>query len=468
MIESLRALDALWSETRGSTDALSMAVLTGSEPVLPSSFAMGVLAQSTIAAAGLAAAELWRLRTGRRQRVEVDMRHAIEEFRSERRFLIDGELPHGYRDPLAGIYQCGEGGWARPHLTFPHHRDGILRLLGCDPRATDKQALQRAFGMRDSRELEEQAAAAGLPLAALRAFAEWDVHPQGVAVAAMPLIAIERIGDAPLRRFALSDSRPLAGIRVLELARIIAGPVCGRDLAAHGADVLAISAAHLPSVKQLAMDMGRGKLSSHLDLRASDSRERLRKLLSCADVMVQAYRPDALAALGFGAEDVARIKPGIVVGELSAWGWSGPWGGRRGYDSLVQTATGFNHAEAKAANDPSPRELPVQALDHASGYLLAFGVMRAMARQVEEGGTWRVRVCLARTGVWLRSLGRSPFGSPSAYVNEADLSDLLEEHPSGFGRMTALRHSAVLSETPAHWLRPSVPLGASSPGWPDL
>lgn len=357
-------------------------------------------------------------------------------------------------------------GWARPHLTFPQHREGILRLLGCDPSNTEKKALQDAFLRLDSIELEERAAEIGLPLSALRTFSEWDAHPQSAAVAAMPLIAIEKIGEAPPRKLDSSGKRPLDKVRVLELARIIAGPVCGRALAAHGADVLAVSAPHLPSVRQLVIDTGRGKLSCFLDLRQVEQRARLRELIADTDVFVQAYRPGALGRFGFDARDVAEIKPGIVYAELSAWGWTGPWGNRRGYDSLVQTATGFNHAEAEAAGDAVPRELPSQALDHASGYLLALGVMRAMHHQVTEGGSWRIRVCLARTGLWLRTLGRIPRGFESCAAEEAGNTALFEEHASGFGMMKAVSHSAKLSETPAGWGRPSVPLGASEAAWP--
>lgn len=466
MIDSTDALAALWLTTGWDASSLERVILTGREPVLRSSFGVGVLAQTSIAAAALAAAELWRTRTGQSQSVSVDMRHAAEEFRSERRFLLDGEAPRGYRDPLAGIYACSDGDWARPHLTFPQHRDGILQMLGCDPDTTDKQALASAFSRCDAIELESKASLRGLPLSALRTFEQWDSHPQASVVSAMPLVTIERIGDAPPRAWPVGAIRPLSGVRVLELARIIAGPVCGRSLAAHGADVLGVSAAHLPSVRQLAIDTGRGKLSCHIDLREDSERSKLRSLVTAADVFIQAYRPGALASLGFGAEEVAALRPGIVYAELSAWGWSGPWAGRRGYDSLVQTATGFNHAEAEAAGQASPLELPVQALDHASGYLLALGTMRALARQSEEGGSWRVRVCLARTGNWLRSFGRQLPDLALVELTDSEVASMSELQPSGYGEMRALRHAAVLSETPARWYRPSVPLGTSPASWP--
>jgi CoA-transferase family III len=172
-----------------------------------------------------------------------------------------------------------------------------------------------------------------------------------------------------------------------------------------------------------------------------------------------------LADLGFGQDDAARIRPGIVYVSLSAYGRTGPWAGKRGFDSLVQCATGLNHAEAQAVGESHPKELPCQILDHATGYLMAFGAMMARARQTREGGSWHVQVSLARTGLWLSQQGRIDALS-AADLNSADLTDVLEDTTSGFGRLTAVRHSANLSMTPASWRRPAVPLGTHAPVWP--
>jgi crotonobetainyl-CoA:carnitine CoA-transferase CaiB-like acyl-CoA transferase len=196
---------------------------------------------------------------------------------------------------------------------------------------------------------------------------------------------------------------------VLELTRILAGPVAGRTLAAYGADVLLVNSPALPNIDAIA-DTSRGKRSAHVDLRTDAGRDTLRVLVRDAHVFMQAYRPGALDALGFGAETLAAIAPGIVCVSLSAYGHVGPWAGRRGFDSLVQTATGFNVAEAQAAGAASPKAMPVQILDYAAGFLMAFGTAVALRRQATEGGSWHVRVSLAGTGRWLRSLGRVPDG----------------------------------------------------------
>jgi crotonobetainyl-CoA:carnitine CoA-transferase CaiB-like acyl-CoA transferase len=442
-------------------DALAAVELTGAEPALPSSFAVGTAAQTSIAASALAANELWRLRTGRRQRVSVAMRDAAIEFRSERYMRVDGKPVGESWDKIAGLYRSGDGRFVRLHTNFPHHRDGMLKLLGCD---YDRAAVQKALDGWEAEKFETAAAEAGLVATATRSFAEWDAHLQGQAVANLPLFSIERIGDAPAKPLPKGD-RPLSGVKVLDLTRVIAGPVCGRTLAVHGADVMLITGPHLPSIPPLVVDSGRGKLSASIDLRGPQGRDTLAELLRDADIFVQGYRPGAIASHEFGPEAVAALKPGIVYVTLSAYGHTGPWAKRRGFDSLVQNANGLNIAEAEAFGAAQPKPLPAQAIDHASGYLLAFGAMTALARRATEGGSWHVRVSLAQTGQWLRGLGRID-GIKAHDRDLADVADRIEESASGFGKLTAVRHSAVMSETPPRWERPSVPLGTHPPAWP--
>src|SRR5262249_4204240 len=225
------------------------------------------------------------------------------------------------------------------------------------------------------------------------------------------------------------------------------GPVCGRALAAHGAEVMRITAPHLPGFAELDIDTGRGKLSAALDLRAAEERDRLTSLLRSSHIFVQGYRPGGLAALGFSPEACAELRPGIIAVTLSAYGHKGPWAGRRGFDSLVQNASGLNVAEAEAAGVPAPRELPAQALDHASGYLTALGALRALARKAHEGGSWHVRISLAQTGHWLAQLARVADGVAHPDSAFADIADLIETADTPFGRLSSVRHAAQLSET---------------------
>jgi crotonobetainyl-CoA:carnitine CoA-transferase CaiB-like acyl-CoA transferase len=455
-------LAALWRMGGHLEEALASVELTGAEPVLPSSFAVGTVAQTTIAAAALAAAELMRLRTGRHQRVGVAMRDAAIEFRSERYLRVDGKPAPEIWDKIAGLYRCGDGRWVRLHTNFPHHRDGLLALLRCD---YDRAAVSAALQAWRAEDLEAAAAEAGLAVAACRSCAEWDAHPQARAIRRLPLFSIEKIGEAPPQLLPPGD-RPLSGARVLDLTRVIAGPVGGRTLALHGADVLLVTAPHLPATEVFVIDSGRGKLSTAIDLREPAGRETLARLLRDTDVFIQGYRPGAIAEHGFGPDAAARIRPGLVYVSLNAYGHDGPWAGRHGYDSLVQMASGLNDAEAEAFAAAEPKPLPCQSQDHATGYLLAFAAMTALARRAREGGSWHVRVSLAQTGIWLRRLGRID-GTACPDLSFDDVQDRLEDSASGFGRLTAVRHSAVMSETPPHWSRPSVPLGTHPPAWPD-
>ena len=417
--------------------------------------------QTSVAASALAAAEIWRRRTGQTQRVGVDMRACAIASRSERYLTVDGGAAPELWDKIAGAYECGDGRFVRLHTNFPHHRDGVLKLLQCE---NDKAAVAQALRRWTAFEFETAAAQAGLVVAAIRSFAEWDAEPQGQAISRLPLLSLERIGDAPIPLWP-KGSRPLAGIKVLDLTRIIAGPVAGLTLAAHGADVMLITSPALPSITPLVIDTGRGKLSTHIDLRDPAGRQAFEALLREADVIIQGYRPGGLEALGYGANDVGRIRPGIVCVTLSAYSHDGPWAGRRGFDSLVQTASGFNVAEAEAAGLTGPRPLPAQVLDHATGYLLAYGAMSALLRRSVEGGSWHVRASLAQTGFWLRSLGRID-GLGAQDPARDDVLDCLEESVSGFGRLSAVRHPAIMTETPPRWVRPSVPLGTHPPVWP--
>ncbi|MDH2353975.1 CoA transferase [Bradyrhizobium sp. SSUT18] len=460
-------LSDIWTSVGGDPAALGRVRLTGEEPQIPSSFRVAVAGQTTIAAAGLAAAEIWRMRSGEPQGVSVDMRHAVAECRSERYLRVDDKPPPPAWDAIAGVYRTGDNRFVRCHTNFPHHRDAVCKVLGCEPQ---REKVQAALMQWKGEDFETAAYAAGGVVALMRSYDEWSALPQARALAELPLVSIEKIGEAPpkpwLQELSNGD-RPLSGLRVLDLSRVIAGPVAGRTLAAHGADVLLVSGPELPAIPWLTIDTGRGKLTSFVELKSEAGRAQMRALLKDADIFSQGYRPRALAALGFAPEDAAKINPGIVYVTLSAYGHAGPWAERRGFDSLVQTTTGFNHAEGQAAGLDGPKELPAQMLDHATGYLMAFGAMMARARQAREGGSWHVRVSLAQTGRWLWNLGRLEGGLNTPDITgETVLAAFIESMPSGFGTLKAVRHSALLSKTPAQWSRPAMPLGSHPAQWP--
>jgi len=455
-------LSGVWASVGGEPAALEAVKLTGDEPQLPSSFRVAAAAQTSVAATGLAAAEIWKLRSGQSQEVAVDMHHAVVECRSERYLRVDGKPPPPQWDAIAGVYRTRDARFVRLHTNFRHHRDAVCTVLNCKP---ERDEVQAALMQWDAEAFETAAYAAGGVVSMMRSHDEWSATPQAKALAGLPLIAIEKIGDAAPKPWPKGD-RPLAGIRVLDLSRVIAGPVAGRTLAVHGADVLLISSPDLPAIPWLTIDTGRGKLSSYVELKNEQGRGVLRELLAQADIFSQGYRPRAIGSLGFAPEEAARINPGIVYVTLSAYGHAGPWAERRGFDSLVQTSTGFNHAEGQAAGVDGPKELPAQMLDHATGYFMAFGAMMAKARQSREGGSWHVRVSLAQTGRWLWNLGRVADGFRTEDLKGETVTPLIEEVASGFGPLRSVRHSAQLSKTPAFWARPAMPLGSHPPQWP--
>ncbi len=308
-------LAGLWRDAGLPEAALGYAALDEAPPLLASSFAVDVAARATIGAVALAAAELFFLRCGERQCVSVAAAAAAAAFHSERLLRIASRPAADFHDSVGGLYCTGDGGWVRLHTAFSHHREGLLRLLACPP---ERAAVSAALARRAAEEFETEATEAGLCVAALRRFPVWDAHAHARAVAARPVL-ISRIGPGPVRPLPAAE-RPLTGLRVLDLTRVIAGPVCGRALAAHGAEVLLITAPHLPAIAPLVVDTGPGKRAAFLDLRGEGDRGRLAALLAGADVLVQGYRPGALAALGFGPAKVARLSPGIVGVSLSAYG----------------------------------------------------------------------------------------------------------------------------------------------------
>ncbi|MCH2187274.1 CoA transferase [Myxococcota bacterium] len=452
----------LWADVELDEGELSNLELTGVNSLLPSSFYVATAAQSTVACAALSATVMGVRRGGRRPRVSVDRADVERECMGY--FEVDGRTPEQWA-PLSGLYPCNDG-FVRIHANFDHHRDGVLQLLDVRglPDQVTKAKLETALSKWGAIDFETAAAEARLVVSAARSFEQWDGLAAAKAVEKQPVVQIEKIGEAaPLKWPRLrKDARPLAGLRVLDLTRILAGPVCGRTLAYYGADVLLVNGPRLPNIDAIA-ETSLGKLSAYIDLDDPAAVDRLVDLACDAHVFVQSYRPGGLAERGFSPSELAEIRPGIVYVSLSAYGQSGPWAARRGFDSLVQTATGFNVAEANAAGDSIPKPMPFQILDYASGYLMAFGAQVALLRQQQEGGSWHVQVSLAATARWLRGLGRAHFGQAAPSLG---LRESLRTRASGFGRLSAMPHAARFDGLELEPMRSSVPPGTHAARWP--
>lgn len=439
---------------------------TGPTVALPSVFDVTEAATTAVAASTLAAS-LWRVRArggtgsgGAAAPVVVDRRHAALSFRAERHLEVDGGGPADLWDPLAGYYPTRDDGWVQLHTNFPHHRDAVLRVLGVEG---ERAAVAAALAGWDAGELEAAVAAAGGCSARLRSRPVWAADPAAVAVAAQPLVALERIGEAPAE--AVPPPGPAYGarnLRVLDLTRVVAGPVAGMVLADHGADVLHVLGPTLPTFDALHVGTGFAKREAHLDLQDPGDRDRFLTLVEGADVVLDAFRPGALAGLGLGADELVARRPGLVVVQLSAYGQEGPRARWRGFDSLVQTTSGICDEGRRAAGRDEPTPLPAQVLDYATGHLAAFAALAGVLRRHEEGGSWRARLSLARTAHWLQGLPRVDQGEP---VTDVDPADLLEQVVSPFGTLTSIRPPGVVDGEAVAHRGPPNPRGTDPAAW---
>ena len=436
----------------------SLRIAGGNDPVFVTPWRIGRAGSAALGAVGLAVSDLWRLRTGKPQSVSIDLRAAAASLRSNTYVRRNGERPVSW-DPLAGHYPTRDGRTMFLHTNHPHHRAGALRIAGA--KAETREALAEAVAKWDGLAIEEAIAAGDCVGGLVRSRQEWNAHPHGVAVAGLPLIDVVKIGEAPARPLPKGD-RPLSGVRVLDLTRVLAGPTSGRVLAENGADVLHIAAPHLPYQTELLMDTGHGKRCTWIDLREPAGIETLTGLVREADVFTQGYRPGTLAARGFSPERLAALRPGIVCVSICAYGHEGPWASRRGFDSIVQNVTGL---AATQGTLEKPRNLPVQANDYIAGYLAALGAMIGLARRAEQGGSWLVRVSLVQVAHWIASLGTVDGSKGAVELADDELAGLITESVGPFGRLNHLRPIVQLSETPAFYARPAEPLGTSPAQW---
>ncbi|MCX4566109.1 CoA transferase [Streptomyces albogriseolus] len=448
-------LASFWSGLGGDPALLSRVSAVERPGVLPSRLPVREFAGACVGVCALAAAELAARRTGGGvvPAVRVDDGAVATAFVSERHLRTDGRAAESFA-PLSRFWRTADG-WVRTHANYPHHRARLLTALGAPE---DPDAVAAVLARRSAREVEETVTAAGGLAVALRTPEEWAAHGQAAA-ARLPLVERVRLDAAPAREFTAAGGDPLlpaAGLRVLDLTRVIAGPVATRTLALLGADVLRLDPPGLPELPDQHTDTGFGKRSALVDL--ASGREVFEELLARADVVVTGYRPGSLDRFGLSAEALAGRRPGVVVAQLSAWGATGPWAGRRGFDSLVQVATGIAHIEGEHGR---PGTLPAQALDHGTGYLLAAGVLRALSDQADAGGGRLVRVALARTAAEVRAGAN---GS-AAHGGEVPATPWLAERNSPLGRLRYALPPVDFEGGPRDWARPPGAWGADAARW---
>ena len=453
-----------WDEER--TQGLT--ITGGTDPILPTSFRIGDTSTAALSAVGLAVSDLWESRTGRRQEVAVDARRATASLRSGKYMQMDGASVSTERNTVMGVYPTKDGRWSYLHCNFPNHRAAALSVLGV---AEDRDAVIKAVAKWNAQDLEDAIIEAKGAGGMVRTMEEWAKHPQAAAIANLPLMEIVKLADSPPEALP-EGSRPLSGVRVLDLTRVLAGPTCARTLAEHGADVMKITGAHLPNIGYQEYDTGHGKLNAQLDLRETKDMETLRGLVSQTDVFSQGYRPGTLGGRGLSPEELAELRPGIVYISMCAFSHMGPWASRRGFDTVVQTVSGITNRQGDLfpGANPGPQFYPVSAIDYLTGYLMAFGGMVALNRRVHEGGSWLVRISLAQVGRWLVSQGEIPeadLKNIPAEFNPEEIASWSTVSDTPMGKLGHLGPVLSLSETPPRWARTSVPLGHHDPVWPE-
>lgn len=469
---TLDSVAHIWTELGLPENALKSLRLVEDANLFSSSFKVGHLAQASIALSALAAALIWSFRTSRPvPEVSISKEHTCAEFISERLCTLNGKQRSSPVGNLGGFHKTADG-YVRVHDGFPHHLENALTLLDLWPRSLypNRDEVELKMTKWKAAELEKAAFEHEAVIVALRSIQEWDALPQAQAVTDFP-IRLQMIGQSPpvpLASSADEIKNCLQGVRVVEMTRVIAGPVAGRTLAAHGADVLWVTSPTLPNQPELDIDTARGKRTIQLDIKKPQDRAQLLELIRTADVFLSSYRPGSLAVQGFSSEELFKRNPNLIIATLNAWGEDGPWAKNRGFDSLVQAASGINVAEAEHfGSKEAAQVLPCQALDHGSGYLLATGIMAALYKRTISGGAYEVHVSLAGVMNYLRSLGQLPkegledLGKPSPELTEK----YMETRTTDLGLLKAITHSASVRGVAVGYNIMPKPLGSDDPTW---
>jgi crotonobetainyl-CoA:carnitine CoA-transferase CaiB-like acyl-CoA transferase len=446
--------------------------ITGTDPVLSTSFKIGETCAAVLGGVGVAVSDIWQMKTGQRQRVAIDVGHASAALRSStylQRPGADGVFrpvvnkSHEAMRAITQPWPTKDGHWVLPHFGLPNLHARMLQLLGCEP---NPGSVARAVEKWDALDLEAAIDKARLCGGMVRSNAEWLANPHGRVLAAKPIVEIIKIGDSDVEPFA-KHGRPLSGIRALDLTRILAGPMAARTLAEHGADVLMVTAERLPQIPEHVLDTSHGKRSCFLDLKRREEADRLRTLIRAADVFVEGYRPGAISQLGFAPAEVAALRPGIICASISCYGTDGPFSHRGGWEQVAQTMTGLCHEGRTARRPNGPALLPGAACDYTTGYVAAYGILLALAKRAREGGSYHVRASLCQSGMFIYRQGKVAFPGFDRDLSAVEIDAIrVLSRPHG-GPLRHLGPILNCLETKPYWSRPTPQLGGDAPDWLD-
>ncbi|CAM3844492.1 CoA transferase [Bordetella tumulicola] len=460
-----RAIAALLGHDWGTRDAPERRLrFHGTNPTFDSPHKLTVAAASAIGAYALTVERWYQMATGLRQSIAIDWMQAASSlnpghFQTQSGFSLPALSL--LTELKADFYQTADNQWFFPIGSYPHLRDGVLELLDC---ANTTSALSKAISRWKGDDIENAFAERKLPGIYARSQDSWLSHPQGKLLAQLPVVEVIKISDSDPEP-ARVNLRPLDSLRVLDLGHVIAGPVVARSLAEHGAEVLRISSPVMQDPFRQTVDTNIGKRSAFLDLDTQQGLQTARQLISGADVVVQSWRPGSMCKRGLGPQDAAAIRPGLIYVSVTAFGDDGPWGQRGGFEQLGQAVSGISMREG---GQGKPRVVPPYLLnDYLTGYLGAMGAMQALIRRAQEGGSYHVKVSLARTSMWVQELGLLDGFDPTQprrHFAQA-LTPVLEQRESAYGVLQQLPPVAQFSRTRAGWSLPPAPNGVHPAAW---
>jgi crotonobetainyl-CoA:carnitine CoA-transferase CaiB-like acyl-CoA transferase len=470
---ALEELMALRGLPRPAADEVR---IDGSDPFFRIPFRIGETVAATLAAIGVVSNDIWQMRTGRRQQVRVNVRHAAATVRTvdySRAQNSAGEFHHiplptgmAYMLSVTQPWQAKDGRWVLPHFNLPHLAQRVQGVLQCE---YTPEAVSEAVGKWDADVLETAIAEAQACGGKIRSPEEWLAHPQGQYLAARPVIEIIKLADGPPEPFEPSESgadRPLSGLRVLDLTRILAGPIAGRTLAEHGADVLMVNNEGLPQTPEHVRDTSHGKRSCFVDLTRPDELAQVQDLAASADVFINGYRPGKLEEHGLGVDALVARRPGLIYVTISCFGSGGPFAGRAGWEQVAQSVTGICQTFGERSGAGRPKLVFAPMCDYTTGYMGALGIMLALARRAREGGSYHVQVSLCQSAMFIQRQGLlDAFGDAPEKLTESELAPLHVEADTSYGRIRTLGPALGMSETPPHWATPTPLPGSDRPEW---
>lgn len=425
---------------------------------LKSCFAVSDLAEASMAAVGCAMADYCETVLADNIYKDVTVNRRLASLWFAQSFVpTNWEMPPIW-DDIAGLYQTSDG-WIRLHTNLPHHRCAALDVLAVN---ANRDSVSAAIKKWQSQALESAIVSQGGVAAKMRSQQQWRAHPQGLAITDDELVNWLPSRSAKPNVWKGSKDQPLKGLKVLDLTRVLAGPVATRTLAGFGAQVLRIDPPKWDEMN-VVPDITLGKRAATIDLKTSRGRSQFSSLLAQADVFVHGYRADALASLGLGTQYRNRIAPNVIDVQINAYGWNGPWVTRRGFDSLVQMSCGIAETGMTWSGSNKPHPLPVQALDHATGYLMAATVIKSLELRQQSNIISSARLSLAKTADLLMKFHQPRAPLLELHPLKNDFQDQIETMP--WGNSHRLLPGLKVGNITMNWDLPACALGSSAPEW---